>query len=276
MWVLPTFPAPGCHENNGTFTRIAIFWCIDMNELKREIVLAGMADLHFKRNSQGSLKQVFLEISREADVLLLCGDITEAGYIEEARALVDELKALSNFPVIAVLGNHDFEQGKETEIRKLFRRSGMMVLDGETCEFYGVGFAGVKGFGGGFGNRALQPWGEQIIKQFVNAAIKEATSLESALAKLRTKRKIVLLHYSPIRETVRGEDQEIFPYLGSSRLEDPLNRYSITAVFHGHSHHGTHEGKTANGTPVYNVALGVLARNFPENPFYRLVRISLE
>jgi Icc-related predicted phosphoesterase len=247
-----------------------------MNDSKREIVLAAMADVHFTRNSQGSLKHIFSQLAREADVLLLCGDITEAGFPEEARALVDELRTLSNFPVIAVLGNHDFEQGKEVEIRRLFRKSGMVVLDGETCEFYGVGFAGVKGFGGGFGNRALQPWGEQTIKQFVNAAIKEATSLESALAKLRTKKKVVLLHYSPIRETVEGEHPEIFPYLGSSRLEDPLNRYSITAVFHGHSHHGTHEGKTVNGTPVYNVALSVLAQNFPENPFYRLVRISLE
>jgi Icc-related predicted phosphoesterase len=130
-----------------------------------------------------------------------------------------------------------------------------------------VGFAGVKGFAGGFGRRALGPWGEPIIKQFVHEAVNEALKLESALARLRTDKKIVVLHYAPIEGTVEGEPREIYPYLGCSRLEEPLGRYRVTAVLHGHAHNGQPEGRTSTDVPVYNVALPLMRRLTPQQPF---------
>ena len=148
-----------------------------------------------------------------------------------------------------------------------------MLLDGEATEIEGVGFAGVKGFAGGFGRGALGPWGEHAIKVFVQEAVDEALKLESALARLRTHCRVALLHYAPIRGTVDGEPLEIFPYLGSSRLEEPINRYRVSAVFHGHAHHGTPEGQTTGGVPVYNVAVPLLHKTCPARPPFRLVEI---
>jgi Icc-related predicted phosphoesterase len=147
---------------------------------------------------------------------------------------------------------------------KILSGSGVNVLDGTATEIRGIGFAGVKGFAGGFGDRALQPWGEKVLKHFVHEAVEEALKLESALAKLRTPQRIVLCHYSPILETLQGEPSEIIPFLGSSRLEEPVNRYAVTAVFHGHAHHGAPEGRTRENVPVYNVALPLLRSRFPD------------
>jgi Icc-related predicted phosphoesterase len=168
-----------------------------------------------------------------ADVLVLCGDFTDYGLPEEARILARELNTAVKIPVIAVLGNHDFEAGRQHEIREILVDAGVTVLDGEATEIEGVGFAGVKGFCGGFGRGALGPWGEHVIKQFVQESVDEALKLEAALARLRTPQRIAVLHYAPIRATVEGEPPEIFPYLGSSRLEEPINRYRVTAVFMG-------------------------------------------
>jgi Icc-related predicted phosphoesterase len=196
-------------------------------------------------------------MANEADILLLGGDLCDAGMPEEAEILAREISIL-NAPVVAVLGNHDYEAGKASEIIKILSDAGVNVLDGKSCEIYGVGFAGAKGFAGGFGERALQPWGETTIKTFVHEAVEEALKLESALAALRTPQRIALLHYSPIVETVIGEPPEIFPFLGSSRLEDPLNRYPVAAVFHGHAHRGSPEGMTKAGVRVFNVAKSLL------------------
>jgi Icc-related predicted phosphoesterase len=196
-------------------------------------------------------------MANEADILLLGGDLCDAGMPEEAEILAREISIL-NAPVVAVLGNHDYEAGKASEIIKILSDAGVNVLDGKSCEIYGVGFAGAKGFAGGFGERALQSWGETTIKAFVHEAVEEALKLESALAALRTPQRIALLHYSPIVETVIGEPPEIFPFLGSSRLEDPLNRYPVAAVFHGHAHRGSPEGMTKAGVRVFNVAKSLL------------------
>ena len=174
-----------------------------------------------------------------------------------------------------MLGNHDYQSGQHEEVWKILCDAGIIMLDGDACEIHGIGFAGVKDFGGGFGQWALQPWGEAITKQFVHEAVDEAVELESALAKLRTPQRIVVLHYSPIRDTVVGEPPEIFAFLGSSRLEEPLNRYAVTAVFHGHAHHGTPEGQTTGGIPVYNVAVPLLHKAFPARPLFRLVEIPV-
>jgi Icc-related predicted phosphoesterase len=146
------------------------------------------------------------------------------------------------------------------------------VLDGDTTEIRGIGFAGVKGFAGGFGRRALGSWGEPIIKQFVREALDEALKLESSLARLRNGVLIALLHYSPIQATVEGEPLEIYPFLGCSRLEDPLTRFPVTAVFHGHAHHGRLEGRTRTEVPVYNVSLALMREHSPDHPF-RIVEV---
>jgi Icc-related predicted phosphoesterase len=237
--------------------------------------VAATADLHCTRASQGAFQPFFAQISERADVLLLCGDLTDHGLPEEAQILAKEVSPVVRVPMIGVLGNHDYESGKQDEIRRILGDVGIRVLDGETLEVDGVGFAGVKGFAGGFDRRALEPWGEESIKRFVHEASEEALKLGSALARLRTARRIAVLHYSPIRATVEGEPPEIFPFLGSSRLEEPLNRHAVTAVFHGHAHHGSPEGRTNSDIPVYNVSMRLLQQTYPDRPPFRVVEISL-
>ncbi len=234
--------------------------------------IAAMSDIHCGRSSQGTLHRHFAHAAEHADVLLLCGDLTDYGLPEEARVLAREL-SVARIPTVAVLGNHDHESGRAAEVTDTLRDAGVVILDGDTYETNGIGFAGVKGFCGGFGRGALGPWGESIIKQFVHEAVAEALKLESALARLRTPHRVAMLHYSPIRGTVEGEPPEIFPYLGSSRLEEPLTRYAVSAVFHGHAHNGALEGHTAAGTRVYNVALPLLRKLAPQEPPVRILEI---
>jgi len=238
--------------------------------------IAAVGDIHVSKTSHGKFQSLFAQISSSADVLLLCGDFTDYGLPDEARILARELSASVKIPVIAVLGNHDYESDKQGEIRDILIDAGVSVLDGEVVEVQGVGFAGVKGFAGGFGRGALGPWGEQAIKRFVQEAIDEALKLEAALARLRTQRRVAVLHYAPIRATVEGEPPEILPYLGSSRLEEPINRYRVSAVFHGHAHRGAPEGRTATGVPVYNVAMPLLARLNPDRPPFLILELPLD
>jgi Icc-related predicted phosphoesterase len=236
--------------------------------------LAALGDIHVGKTGQGALSSLFAQVSERADVLALCGDLTDYGLPEEARVLAREVATSLRVPCITVLGNHDYEAGKCDEVRQILVDGGIVVLDGDATEVQGVGFAGVKGFCGGFGRGALGPWGEDIVKLFVREAVNEAFKLESALARLRTPHRVALLHYSPIRATVEGEPLEIFPYLGCSRLEEPLTRYPVTAVLHGHAHNGTLEGRTSSGTPVYNVAMPLLRKCWPEHPPFRVIEIG--
>jgi Icc-related predicted phosphoesterase len=222
--------------------------------------IAAVADLHYGKHSRGVLQPMLGEMSQQADVLLLCGDLTDYGQAEEAEELVADLRAAVRVPMIGVLGNHDFESNEPKLVRQVMETAGVTVLDGEAIEIGGVGFAGVCGFGGGFGRRMLNAWGEPLIKHFVQEAIDQALRLEQALGKLRTDRRVAVLHYSPIRATVTGEDPEIFAFLGSSRLEEPINRFRVSAVFHGHAHNGASDGATSSGIPVYNVSLPILQR----------------
>jgi Icc-related predicted phosphoesterase len=235
--------------------------------------VAAVGDLHCTRTSHGVFQPLFGQVSEAADLLLLAGDLTDTGLVEEARVLARELGAL-RVPVVAVLGNHDFESGHQDEVRHILTDAGVTILDGEATEVRGIGIAGVKGFAGGFGKRALGPWGEPTIKQFVHEALNEALKLESSLARLRTSRQIVLLHYSPVQQTVEGEPPEIYPFVGSSRLEEPISRFPVSMVFHGHAHRGRPEGLTKNDVPVYNVSLPLLARMFPDRPHVRIVEVT--
>jgi Icc-related predicted phosphoesterase len=242
---------------------------------KKDLVrVAAVGDIHVSRTAQPRLQTLFSQVAERADVLVLCGDLCDYGLPEEAHLLAKELSNLK-IPMVGVLGNHDFESGQVEEVMKILCEAGIQMLDGDAVEIKGIGFAGVKGFAGGFGRGALGPWGEEIIKGFVREAVNEALKLESALARLRTEQKIAVLHYSPIQATVEGEPVEIFPFLGSSRLEDPLLRYPVQYVLHGHAHRGTPEGKTSNGIPVYNVAMPLLLETYPDQPPFRLLEIPL-
>jgi Icc-related predicted phosphoesterase len=237
---------------------------------KRALRIAATADLHYGKHSRGIMHEAFVELSSIADILLLCGDLTDYGLPDEAEALVSDIRAAVRIPTVAVLGNHDFESGQAEAVCKVLDDAGVNVLDGEAIELEGVGFAGIAGFGGGFGRRMLNAWGEPLIKQFVQESISHAVRLEQALAKLQTERRIVVLHYSPIRDTLKGEDPEIFAFLGSSRLEEPINRFRVNAVFHGHAHNGILDGKTSTGIPVYNVSAPALRKN---GKSYRIVEL---
>jgi len=244
--------------------------------MAKEVVrVAAVGDLHCTKSAQGAYQPLFSSVSEHADVLLLCGDLTDYGTPEEAQVLVKELTGAVKIPMVAVLGNHDWESNLQDEVTKVLSDAGINVLDGESCEVHGVGFAGVKGYIGGFGRHTLGAWGEVGIKNIVREAQDESLKLESALARLRTPHRIVMLHYSPIVGTVVGEPEAIFPFLGTSRLEEPLLRHPITAVFHGHAHRGTLEGALMSGTPVYNVAMPLLRRSFPDAPPYKIIELNM-
>lgn len=236
--------------------------------------MAAVADLHHSKESQASLVPLLEPLAKDADVLLICGDLTHHGLVEEAQALVRDLGTL-RIPILAVFGNHDFHSDQVDEIRKVLSDSPIRLLDGDAVEVGGVGFAGVKGFASGFDRRVLEPWGEPLIKQFVRETVEESLKLESALARLRASQRIALLHYAPIGATVEGEPREIYPFLGSSRLEEPLNRFQVVAAFHGHAHHGTPEGRTSTGIPVYNVSMPLLRQVQPDRPPYRILEVEV-
>lgn len=243
---------------------------------RQTVRIAAVGDIHYTLSSQGILQTICAYVSENADILLLCGDIVDDGRAEEARLFVKELTAGVKIPILGVLGNHEYEAGQVHEVQHIFSNAGIVLLDGDAHEVHGIGFAGVKGFAGGFGEHALQPWGESTLKRFVHETVEESLKLESALAKLRMPHRIALLHYAPVKATVVGEPVEIHPFLGSSRLEEPLNRYSVTAVFHGHAHRGHPTGKTGGNIPVYNVALPLLRRAFPDRPPVRLIELPVE
>ena len=234
--------------------------------------VAAVSDVHYNKSSHGMLQPLFTEIAQRADVLVIPGDLTDYGLADEARVLARDLAGLK-IPILAVLGNHDYESDQVDDIREILTSAGVQMLDGDSVEIQGIGFAGVRGFAGGFGRGALGAWGEAPIKAFVKEALDEALKLEAALARLTTEQRIVLMHYAPIRDTVVGEPLEIFPWLGSSRLEEPITRLGATAVVHGHAHKGFPEGRTSTGIPVYNVALAVLKEHFPNQSTYRLLEI---
>lgn len=239
------------------------------------IRIAAVSDIHYQKSDQGTLQSLFAQVADHADILLLPGDLTDYGLPEEARLLAQDLKNVK-IPMIGVLGNHDFESGQQEEVARILSDTGLRLLDGDSVEIRGIGFAGTKGFAGGFGRRALAPWGEKAIKDFVQESVNEALKLEMALGRLRTSQRIAIVHYSPIQATVVGEPPEIVAFLGSTRLEEPIDRYRATAVFHGHAHHGTAIGKTKTGIPVYNVCFPLLKREFPDRVPLRVIEVPVE
>ena len=239
--------------------------------------IAALGDLHVSKNSQGIFQPLFAQISDAADVLLLCGDFTDYGLPDEARVLVRELTAALKIPVVAVLGNNDYEGGKVTG-------HGGQWLAGVKKAKPGIYLPARPEAGQEFSQERAPGVAEDrstilavgAIKAFVQEAVDEALKLESALARLRTQKRVALLHYSPIRATVEGEPPEIFAYLGSSRLEEPINRYRVSVVFHGHAHRGSLEGRTSTGVPVHNVSMPLLQRTNPNRPPFLIVEVPLD
>ncbi len=239
------------------------------------IRLAAVGDLHCRIGRSGHYRKLVDDVNgQDCDALLLCGDLTDHGTRDEASALLDEL-ARVRVPMVGVLGNHDLEGGHGDEIAALFKEGGIYILDGDHFELKGhaIGFAGTKGFAGGFDRASLQGFGEEVIKAFVYEAVKEALKLEAALSRVEAPVKVAITHYAPIRATCEGENPEIMAFLGSSRLGDSLDLYGAAAAFHGHAHYGSEEGRTLTGIPVYNVASPMLRRADPERRI-RLVEIA--
>ncbi len=218
--------------------------------------VACIGDLHVREDEPNAFRELFVDASKEAGALVLCGDLTDTGTPRQAEVLAEELRACT-IPVIGVLGNHDYETGHADEVRDILKNAGVKLLDGQSCEVNGVAFVGVKGFAGGFGRRMLSAFGEPAIKTFVAEAMSEAMRLENAMRTVKSRRAIVVLHYAPIAETAEGEPLEIMPFLGCSRLGETIDRFKVSAVVHGHAHRGKYEGRTSAGQPVYNVAAGI-------------------
>jgi len=244
-----------------------------MAEDETKIRIAAVADIHVRDSDRGKWSPCFQEASKQADVLVICGDLTDTGDETEAEVLAEELKACT-IPVVAVLGNHDYEKSRHKLIRQVMQNAKVHILDGEAVVIKGVGFAGVKGFGGGFDNHMLSMFGEGAMKAFVQEAVDEALHLDRALARLDQEhgalKKVALMHYSPIKDTIVGEPEVIYPFLGSSRLAEPLSRRQVDAAFHGHAHVGTLMGSTSGGVKVYNVARPILLKEGYECGFFTL------
>ena len=228
--------------------------------------VAAVADVHFRAEERAESIRQLLPVNELADVLVLAGDLTNHGRPEEMKTCLAILENIT-IPIVAVLGNHDHESGHQDELAGMVRVAGIHLLDGNCYEQDGVGFAGTKGFCGGFAPYELMPFGESGIKNFVEIAEREAIKLDYGLAQLHTPVKIAVTHYSPIRETVLGEPEPLFPFLGSSRLEKALARHAPALVLHGHAHHGSFSAETKAGVKVCNVALPILRNRGEPHPF---------
>ena len=231
--------------------------------------VAALADLHVREGDRHTWRDVFAEASRDADVLALCGDLTDLGKVSEAEILAEDL-ASCTIPVVAVLGNHDYECDCAEDVSRVIRGAGVHLLEGRPLEIGGVSFAGTKGFAGGFGRFMLGSFGESAIKSFVSEGGQESLRLENTLRTVKPGKVVVVLHYAPVLDTVIGEPPEIYPFLGSSRLGETIDRFPVTAIIHGHAHHGAFEGKTASGIPVYNCARDIQK---PGGKLYHILEI---
>jgi len=230
--------------------------------------IAAVGDFHCGQDDVGLYRELFTRVNEEADVLVLTGDLTRWGALAEYKVVVGELADVT-VPIVAVLGNHDYESGDVEEGSRTLRGRGVHLLCGDTFELNSVvGFAGVKGFMGGFGRGMLTPFGEPETKAFVRATLNEVHALELALRRLSTPVRVAILHYAPIAATVTGEPEAIHTYLGTDRLAEPLDRYGAAVAFHGHAHSGTLRGNTLGGVPVFNVSLPLLRKERPGAMYY--------
>ena len=225
------------------------------------IRVAAVGDIHMGQDSRGLWAPHLRNLAREADVLLLAGDLTRAGGVDEAEVLAEELRA-ATVPTIAVLGNHDYHSDAAAKIEDLLTGIGVQVLEGNgtVVEAGGarIGIAGTKGFGGGFAGACGSDFGEPEMKAFIRHTQFLADRLQQTLADLRADVRVALLHYSPIPATLQGERLEIYPFLGSYLLAEAIDRSGADLVLHGHAHAGSERGVTPAGIRVRNVAQPVI------------------
>ncbi len=231
------------------------------------VTIAAVGDIHWHVERRRTFHHHFDTVHEVADFLVLPGDLTGSGLPEEARLLAAIL-ARVRIPVICVLGNHDVHTDHTDEVVAILRDAGVRVLrgGGDAVTFarngLTVGFCGTKGFCGGFGARCLTPFGEPSIKTFIAETKEEAARIHYDLRTLDTDLRIVVLHYAPVEDTVTGEPRELYPFLGSSLLCEPIDRLGADLVLHGHAHYGAECGASECGVPVRNVALPVLQRSY--------------
>lgn len=228
--------------------------------------IAATADIHARVGDLGRLRIMVEGATRDADVFVIGGDLTDLGQPEQARVLIEALDGCP-IPVVATLGNHDHESGDAAGISRLFEESGVYLLDRSSVVIDGVGFSGVKGFCGGFDRNLANAFGEDLFKAWVNEGRRDADALESELRSLETERRVAVVHYAPIRATVEGEPPEIHAFLGTSHLARALDEGGATIAFHGHAHAGSFEGRTPDAVPVYNVSVPVLTKSGFELPY---------
>jgi Icc-related predicted phosphoesterase len=225
------------------------------------IRVAALGDLHAGVDSVGTIRPQLADVSQRADVLLIAGDLTKRGLVVEAEVLADELRDVG-VPVVAVLGNHDHHSGLADGVRKAVEAVGVAVLEGEATvlEVDGtrLAVAGAKGFGGGFAGAAATGFGEDEMKELVRHTQAIADGLRQALAGVEADHRVALLHYAPVPETLKGEPEQIYPWLGSYLLAEAVDASGADLVLHGHAHRGTEKGTTPGGVPVRNVALPVI------------------
>ena len=232
-----------------------------MAEGNGRLKVAAIGDLHVKEDQAAPYRELFAEIAKAADVLVLTGDLTDLGKPQEAEILAEDLRHCS-VPVIAVLGNHDYECGHVDEVREIFRGAGVRLLDGSSCEVEGVGFVGVKGFVGGFPGSHLPDFGEPLLRRVYAEASADVEAIDAGLRAVAVcPLRIVLLHYSPAAATLAGEPEGIWAFLGTDRMAPPIAEHAPDLVVHGHAHAGTFAGAIGEA-PVYNVSVPVIERDF--------------
>ncbi|MFK0255132.1 metallophosphoesterase [Streptomyces sp. NPDC090445] len=242
--------------------------------------VAAVGDIHLAPGSEGLLRPAFDTLGGAADVLLLAGDLTRHGTPEEAAVVAGEVRGLP-VPVVAVLGNHDYQSDRQDEVADVLREAGATVLEGTFVRIdvdgdggrdgggdgapVAVGIAGTKGFCGGFAGRCAGDFGEPEMKALVRASRESAEGLRRALDGLADTGcavRIALTHFAPVPDTLAGEPLEIFPFLGSYLLAEAIDAAGADLAVHGHAHHGTEHGMTAGGIRVRNVAMPVIGRAF--------------
>jgi Icc-related predicted phosphoesterase len=227
--------------------------------------IAAVGDVHLDESLRGSYRKRLHDIEDRADVLLLAGDLTRHGTLEEGRVVADEFRDLP-IPVVAVLGNHDHHSDHPAEIAAMLRDAGIAVLhdDATVLDIDGVrlGVVGGKGFGGGYAGKCASDFGEPEIKAFVGHTKRIADRWRVALKELEADRRVVLSHYSPVKDTLAGEPLEIYPFLGSYLLAEVVDAEGADLIIHGHAHAGTEKGVTPGGIRVRNVALPVLGHAY--------------
>jgi len=227
--------------------------------------VAAVGDLHASEDHRDRLALSLAEAARDVDVILLAGDLTTHGLPEEASVLADGCRGLP-VPVVAVLGNHDHHAGRADEIASSLEGAGAIVLerDHRVLELAGleVGIVGVKGFVGGFTGAEIPDFGEPLLREVYAETGREVEALEAGLEAIAgCDRRLVLLHYAPVSETIVGEPEGIWAFLGSGRMAVPVGAHRPDVVFHGHAHHGRPSG-AIGAVPVYNVARPVIDGDF--------------